>query len=517
MNSLYTSIIQLSKYKVFLGHSIYNANIMSAWLIFNIRGKLTTLNLYHTLKMLKLSYNLIKLVINKGLPFWFINFDLTKEDIIRRSAHNTGEFHVTRRWIRGLVSNYFCITKVYRDYLIKKEFVDSNRVRDIFDKWFFTRFTWPRALFISNERNSNIFYKETFKSKIPTVGLVDLNIKSYIYNIPIGCNDDSLESLTLMHTIMSQYILKCKYKKVLIWYYFSRNIKKYKTLVDWLNVFIKKKKKIKNKMNIKYIKMSFFINEYLSFRNSFGFFVGRSYTFKLFPKKDLKENNRSFFDQFYNFNKNFIYNKFKVLNYKNLSYKYRLKYKRRVKLNKISGLISIKSFLNNYIKLINPFSYARRYKRIKRKNRIKMERKRVSKNFKSFFYFIFFFYLNKFNLVLDTYNKQNFNLHNIVSFAKFSEKRRYKQFFKNKEKNMSLNKFRLSYIFRYKNKTLYNKKKKSKYTHFFDGFNRINEGKHINMAFLFFYWKFLIIFLGLKIRLPYKNFYLKSRKYGRIK
>jgi hypothetical protein len=270
-------------------------------------------------------------------------------------------------------------------------------------------------------------------------------------------------------------------------------------------------------MNIKYIKMPFFINEYLGFRNSFGFFSGRAHTFKLFLKKDFKGKNKSFFDQFYDFNKNFIYNKIKVLNYKNLSYKYRLKYKRRIKSNKINGLISIKSFLNNYIKLINPYSYARRYKRIKRKNRIKMERKRVSKNFKPFFYFIFFFFLNKFNVVLDTYNKQNFNLHNIVRLAKFSEKRKYKQLYKNKEEKMSLNKFRLFYIFRYKNKILYNKKKKSKHGLFFDELNKINEGKNINMAFFFYYWKFLIIFLGLKIRLSNYNLNIKYKKYGAIK
>jgi hypothetical protein len=47
--------------------------------------------------MLKASYIIIKHCVNKGFPVWFINFDLTKEDIIKQNAFDTGEFYVTRR------------------------------------------------------------------------------------------------------------------------------------------------------------------------------------------------------------------------------------------------------------------------------------------------------------------------------------------------------------------------------------------------------------------------------------
>jgi len=86
MNLLYISIIQLSKYKVFIGHSIWNALVTSSWLIFNLRGKISILNLYNTLKMLKLSYIIIKHVVGMGFPFWFINFDLTKEDVVKKKC-----------------------------------------------------------------------------------------------------------------------------------------------------------------------------------------------------------------------------------------------------------------------------------------------------------------------------------------------------------------------------------------------------------------------------------------------
>lgn len=510
MNLLSISIIQLSKYKVFLGHSILNALITSSWLIFSIRGQITILNLFNTLKMLKSSYVIIRHLINKGFPIWFINFDLTKEDIIKKSAADTGEFYVTRRWIRGLVSNFYYITKAFRYYLVKKEFVDSNKVRDVYDKWFFTRFAWPRALFISNEKNSNIFYRETIKSKVITIGLVDVNIKSFIYNVPVACNDDSLESINFMNNVIAQYIIQCKYKKVLIWYFFNRNIKKYQTIIDWLKVLVKKKKKIKYRINLRTTSIPPYMSEYLDIRNSFKSFFSRSYIFKLFENKKKKKT--LFFDQFYDIQKSFIYNKFNVLSLKVLSRKYKIKYRRRKFLRKIEGLSLFKSFLNNYVKLVIP---SRRFKRYKSKKKMKMSRRKVTINFKSFFYFIFFYYLNKFNVVIDSYNRQNYNLYSLVNIFKFDKKiRKYK--YRNINTDMFTKKLKYSYIFRYKSKKFNRKRRLRKYGSLYDSFQHLNKN-NINMAFLFFYWKFLIIFLGIKLRSRQKNINFKLKKLNILK
>jgi len=48
------------------------------------------------------------------------------------------------------------------------------------------------------------------------MALVDTNVKTFAYNLPIACNDDSLEAIGFMNNLMSQYILRCKYKKILV-------------------------------------------------------------------------------------------------------------------------------------------------------------------------------------------------------------------------------------------------------------------------------------------------------------
>jgi len=460
---------------------------------------------------MKLSFLLLKNIINVGSPVWFINFDLTKEEIIKNNAFKSGEFYVTRRWIRGLISNFFIITKAYRQYLLKKDFMDNNKVKELYKKWILTRFTWPRAVFISNAKSVLIVSKETSSACISSIALVDTNVKTFVYNIPIGCNDDSLESIGFMNSIISQYILRFKYKKVLIWYYFNRNIKKTKTILDWLQSLVKLKKKINYRININDIEIPNSVNYYSKIKKGLNFFFGRSYTSRLYLKKKEKKNDNIFLDLFYDVNKIFLYNRFKVLNYAVLSYKYKIKFKRYKYLNKIEGLSSFKSFINNFVKLNG---FINKKKRIKIKKRIKMARKYVTKGFKLFFVFIFFYYLNKFNIIIDTY-KQRFNLASLFQIYKNTKKKRFK--YKYRKNKLYLSKYKYNYIFKYKSKKIYKKKKSRKFGFLHDSFDILKKTK-FSISFLFFYWKYFIIFLGLKVRNQnnsynnYKKFQLRLKK-----
>jgi hypothetical protein len=318
--------------------------------------------------------------------------------------------------------------------------------------------------------------------------LVDSNVKTFLYNIPVACNDDSLDSIGFMNSIISLYILKCKYKKILIWYFFRKNVKRYNTLLDWLSNFVKLKKKLKYKINLENIKIPFFFNYYKGAKVGLNLFFGRSYNFSLFYKKMELKKDLNFFDIFYNSNKTYIYNRLKVLNYRNLFFKYRLKYKRYKFLRKIEGLSLFKSFLNNFIKLSGFYS---RKKFIRRKKRIKMIRKSISYHFKKFFHFIFFYYLNKFQIIIDYYKSQRFNIFDLIQISnKFSTKN-----FDKKHKTLNEKKYKFSYIFRYKSKKLYRIIKKSKYGYISDSFNDIAKNRE-NMSFLFFFNKFFILFMG---------------------
>jgi hypothetical protein len=169
----------------------------------------------------------------------------------------------------------------------------------------------------------------------------------------------------------------------------------------------------------------------------------------LLNKKRSIVNYSSYPDSYYDLNKYFFNNRLKVLNYKMLSYKYRLKFKRYNYLNKIEGVGLFKSFLNNFIKFNGYFN---RIKRIKNKKRMRLARKKISVNFKAFFRFIFFFYLNKFNFIIESYNRNDSNILNIMKFYHRIKGRRDRQ----KKNDINIEKYHYVYAFRYKSK----KKKK---------------------------------------------------------
>jgi hypothetical protein len=210
------------------------------------------------------------------------------------------------------------------------------------------------------------------------------------------------------------------------------------------------------KINVKKIYLPNIINNYKSLNNGFFFFFGRGSHLKLSlkHKKTNVENNNFVYDKFYDLNKNYIYNKFNVLNYKNFSYKYRIKFKRKHFLNKIEGVSLFKSFLNNFIRL-SDFS-VKKFKRVTLKKRIKMERRKIPLTFQPFYSFIFFFYLNKFKIMIDSFINNNINLHYLVRLYK---KKKRQLYYKKKilEKTKSINSFdyKYVYLFRYKSKKIY--------------------------------------------------------------
>jgi hypothetical protein len=239
-------------------------------------------------------------------------------------------------------------------------------------------------------------------------------------------------------------------------------------------------------------------------RKGLNFFFGRSYNHKLLYKNiktDININNtNTYMDSFYDFNKIIFYNKLKVLKYKVTSYKYKIKFKRHNFVHKIKGISNFKSFLNNVLKMGNIYSKNRR---IKIKKRMKIMKKGIPFGFFSFFKFIFFFYLNKFNVIIDSYNKKKNNFYYLIKINK-----NYKKRYNYRRKHKNTIKYNYTYIFRYKSKKIYKRKKNKKHGYIYDNINlnHIN-GIMLNTNFLLFYWKHFIIFLGLKLR---NKFYKKN-------
>lgn len=98
-----------------------------------------------------------------------------------------------------------------------------------------------------------------------------------------------------------------------------------------------------------------------------------------------------------------------------------------------------------------------------------------------------------------------FYLQNIIKL-KLKKKKNFKniQSWRGRRKDKDILMFRL------KSKKIYKRKKKRKY-HNFNIYNKINYINYNRISFLFFYWKYYIMFFGLKINNKNHNF---KKKYN---
>lgn len=221
------------KYTIHIGHSFASSLMLSSWFFFKLKKNVWIINIFKTIIFLKIILKFLRCLVNNEVPFWFVNFEYSKEKIFRYSAKMCGEFACTKKWIRGFLSNFKSIQKAVKNYALKR-FAHRKSIfkKYLMKNWVFTRYTWPRSIFLSNIPLNYIICKEASDIGLPIVGMVDTNVKSYLFHYPIPSNDDSLKSIGFIINILSTHILLCKYKKVLLWY------NKYKTRkVKYLKIF----------------------------------------------------------------------------------------------------------------------------------------------------------------------------------------------------------------------------------------------------------------------------------------
>lgn len=233
------------KYNIHIGHSASSSLMLSSWFFFKLKKRVWIINIFKTIIFLKFIFKFLSFLVNNEFPFWFINFEYSKEHIFKAYASICGEFACTKKWIRGFLSNFKSIQKAVKNYALKSFAYKKSIIKaHLIKNWVYTRYTWPRGIFLSNIPLNYVICKEASDIVLPVVAMVDTNIKSYLFHYPIPSNDDSLDSICYIINILSKHILLCKYKKVLLWYnrYKVNKIKYFNLLQNLV-----KNSKLKNK------------------------------------------------------------------------------------------------------------------------------------------------------------------------------------------------------------------------------------------------------------------------------
>lgn len=129
---------------------------------------------------------------------------------------DSGLFHVTNRWIGGLLTNFSEVSKNFKkltDFthklatpseqagFTKKEIGGWVKEKEKLERLYggvYTLTKIPDALFIIDSHLEDLAVREAIKMEVPTVAITDTNSDPALVDYPIPANDDAVGSLELI-------------------------------------------------------------------------------------------------------------------------------------------------------------------------------------------------------------------------------------------------------------------------------------------------------------------------------
>jgi small subunit ribosomal protein S2 len=197
--------------------------------IFTERNGIHIIDLQKTLNKLEEAYQTVLETARSGGTVLFVGTKKQAVDIVRGEAERCGMFHVTERWLGGMLTNWQTIRQSIRhldhldqistdgtyDKLKKKEVLLLEKERDRLGKTLAgirKMGGLPGLVFIVDIRKEHIAVLEAQKLRIPSVGLIDTNCNPEAVTHPIPGNDDALRSISLVAHLMAEAVLEGKAK-----------------------------------------------------------------------------------------------------------------------------------------------------------------------------------------------------------------------------------------------------------------------------------------------------------------
>lgn len=206
---------QLLEAGVHFGHQTRRWNPKMRRFIFTERNGIHIIDLRKTLDRLQAAQNAVRGTVLKGERVLFVCTKKQLRSIIEEEAVRCGAFHITERWLGGMLTNFQTIRQQIRrlkelergqeenafEFYTKKERLLLDREREKLDKYLsgvkdMSRL--PGAMFIVDARREHIAVKEARRLGIPVIAITDTNADPDLIDYPIPGNDDAIRSVGLI-------------------------------------------------------------------------------------------------------------------------------------------------------------------------------------------------------------------------------------------------------------------------------------------------------------------------------
>lgn len=195
--------------------------------IFGVKDGAHLINLEETIVCLESAVNFVKKTVGNGNKILFIGTKRQAKSIVKEAAEKCSMPYVISRWLGGTFTNFNNIYKlpkklttleeekvagVYdkhtkkekliidREIIKLKEMVEGIREMD----------KLPGAIFVVDIKDDKTAIEEARKKKIPIIAITDTNVNPELVDFPIPANDDSVNTLKLISSVISEAVLEGK-------------------------------------------------------------------------------------------------------------------------------------------------------------------------------------------------------------------------------------------------------------------------------------------------------------------
>ena len=212
---------------VHFGHQTRRWNPQMKKFIFMERNGIYIIDLQKTLKCAQEAKAVIEKVVRGGGHVLFVATKKQAKPIVVEEATRCGQYHVTERWLGGMLTNFKTIrTSIKRlheldrmatdgtfEKMSKKEVSRLSRERARLEFAFSGIKEMPglpSLVFVIDTKKEKIAIAEANRLAVPIVGVVDTNCDPTVVNFPIPGNDDAIRAIRLFTRMVADTILETR-------------------------------------------------------------------------------------------------------------------------------------------------------------------------------------------------------------------------------------------------------------------------------------------------------------------
>ena len=217
------SILEMLKAGVHFGHQSSHWHPKMKPFIFTERNNIHVIDLEKTQVALKSVLEDVKKFATEGKVILFITTKPQAREIVKEAAIDCSMPYLVDRWIGGLLTNFSEIKKLLKKYnqlkeekasgeiekYTKKEQLDFTRELEKMSTYLegiSTLTKKPDLIFIPSLQREKTAVVEANKTNVPIIAICDTNANPDKADYVIPANDDAVNSIKMMVTLVSQAI-----------------------------------------------------------------------------------------------------------------------------------------------------------------------------------------------------------------------------------------------------------------------------------------------------------------------